>query len=88
MARNKGGFMIIDQRKTNAVIQALCNRGVQGKSQKIFLNASLPEVDTDDIQRKIAELQEDLTAFARDIDCIEQDYKNKAVENEQENCQG
>lgn len=83
VARDKGGFMIIDQRNTNAVIQALCNRGLQGKSQKIFLNASLPEVDTDDIQRKIAELQEDLTAFARDIACIEQDYKDKAVENEQ-----
>ena len=51
-----------------------------------FMNASLPEVDTDDIQRKIAELQKDLTAFARDIACIEQDYKDKAVENEQKNC--
>lgn len=78
--------MIIDQRKTNAVIQALCNRGLQGKSQKIFVDASLLDVDTDDIQRKIANLQEDLTAFARDIACIEQDCKNKAVENEQENC--
>lgn len=86
MARNKGGFMIIDQRKTNAVIQALCNSGLQGKSQKIFVDASLPDVDTDDIQRKIANLQEDLTAFVRDIARIEQDYKNKAVENEQENC--
>lgn len=78
--------MIIDQRKTNAVIQALCNRGLQGKSQKIFVDASLPDVDTDDIQRRIVELKEDLTAFARDIACIEQDCKNKAVENEQENC--
>jgi len=78
--------MIIDQRKTNSVIQALCNRGLQGKSQKIFVDSSLPEVDTDDIQRKIANLQEDLAAFARDIACIEQDYKNKAAENEQENC--
>lgn len=78
--------MIIDQRKTNSVIQALCSRGLQGKSQKIFVDSSLPEVDTDDIQRKIANLQEDLTAFARDIACIEQDYKNKAAENEQENC--
>ena len=78
--------MIIDQRKTNAVIQALCLRGLQGKSQKIFVDASLPEVDTDDIQRKIADLQEDLTTFAHDIACIEQDYKDKAVENEQENC--
>ncbi len=76
--------MIIDQRKTNAVIQALCNRGLQGKSQKIFVDASLPEVDTDDIQRKIANLQEDLTAFARDIACIEQDYKDGKYE--QENC--
>lgn len=84
MARNKGGFMIIDQRKTNAVIQALCNRGSQGKSQKIFVDASLPDVDTDDIQRKIANLQEDLTAFARDIACIEQDYKDGKYE--QENC--
>ena len=47
---------------------------------------NLPDVDTDDIQRRIAELKEDLTAFARDIACIEQDCKNKAVENEQENC--
>ena len=86
MARNKGGFMIIDQRKTNAVIQALCNRGLQGKSQKIFVDASLPDVDTDDIQRRILELKEDLTTFAHDITCIEQDYKDKAVENEQENC--
>ena len=67
--------MIIDQRSTNAIVQALCNRGLQGKSQKIFVDASLPEVDTDDIQRKIANLQEDLTAFARDIAAIEQNYK-------------
>ena len=78
--------MIIDQRKTNAVIQALCNRGLQGKSQKIFVDASLPDVDTDDIQRRILELKEDLTTFAHDIACIEQDYKDKAVENEQKNC--
>ena len=86
MARNKGGFMIIDQRKTNAVIQALCLRGLQGKSQKLFIDSSLPEVDTDDIQRRILELKEDLTTFAHDITCIEQDYKDKAVENEQKNC--
>lgn len=78
--------MIIDQRKTNAVIQALCNRGLQGKSQKIFVDASLPDVDTEDIQRRISELKEDLTTFAHDIACIEQDYKDKAVENEQKNC--
>lgn len=64
----------------------MCNRGLQGKSQKIFVDASLPDVDTDDIQRRITELKEDLAAFARDIACIEQDCKNKAVENEQENC--
>ena len=54
--------------------------------KRFFVDASLPDVDTDDIQRKIAELQEDLTAFAHDIACIEQHYKDKAVENEQENC--
>ena len=88
VACDKGGFMIIDQRNTNAVIQALCDRGLQRKSQKIFVDASLPEMSTDDIQHKIAELKEDLTVFERDIACIEQNYKNKVVENEQEDLQG
>ena len=57
MARNKGGFMIIDQRKTYAVIQALCLRGLQGKSQKLFVDSSLPEVDLDNLQRQIADLK-------------------------------
>ncbi len=78
--------MIIDQRKTNAVIQALCLRGLQGKSQKLFVDSSLPEVDLDNLQRQIADLKNELDIFSRDIACIEQDCKNKAVENEQENC--
>ena len=78
--------MIIDQRKTNAVIQALCLRGLQGKSQKLFVDSSLPEVDLDNLQRQIADLKNELDIFSRDVAGIEQDYKNKAVENEQENC--
>ena len=66
--------MIIDQRKTNAVIQALCNRGLQGKSQKIFVDASLPDVDLDN----------ELDIFSRDVAEIEQDYKDGKYE--QENC--
>lgn len=68
--------MIIDQRKNNVVIQALCSRGLQGKSQKIFVDSSLPEVDLDSIQRQIAELREDLTSFSRDIAEIEADCKS------------
>lgn len=78
--------MIIDQRKTNAVIQALCLRGLQGKSQKLFVDSSLPEVDLDNLQRQIADLKNELDIFSRDVAEIEQDCKNKAVENEQENC--
>lgn len=84
MARNKGGFMIIDQRKTNAVIQALCLRGLQGKSQKLFVDSSLPEVDLDNLQRQIADLKNKLDIFSRDVAEIEQDYKGGKYE--QENC--
>ena len=59
--------MIIDQRKTNAVIQALCLRGLQGKSQKLFVDSSLPEVDLDNLQRQIADLKNELDIFSRDI---------------------
>lgn len=55
--------MIIDQRKTNAVIQALCLRGLQGKSQKLFVDSSLPEVDLDNLQRQIADLKNELDIF-------------------------
>ena len=55
--------MIIDQRKTNAVIQALCLRGLQGKSQKLFVDSSLPEVDSDNLQRQIADLKNELDIF-------------------------
>ena len=55
--------MIIDQRKTNAVIQALCLRGLQGKSQKLFIDSSLPEVDLDNLQRQIADLKNELDIF-------------------------
>lgn len=78
--------MIIDQRKTNAVIQALCLRGLQGKSQKLFVDSSLPEVDLDNLQRQIVDLKNELDIFSRDVAEIEQDYKDKAVENEQKNC--
>lgn len=76
--------MIIDQRKTNAVIQALCLRGLQGKSQKLFVDSSLPEVDLDNLQREIADLKNELDIFSRDVTGIEQDYKDGKYE--QENC--
>ena len=76
--------MIIDQRKTNAVIQALCLRGLQGKSQKLFVDSSLPEVDLDNLQRQIADLKNKLDIFSRDVAEIEQDYKDG--KHEQENC--
>lgn len=76
--------MIIDQRKTNAVIQALCLRGLQGKSQKLFVDSSLPEVDLDNLQRQIADLKNELDIFSRDVAGIEQDYKDGKYE--QENC--
>ena len=76
--------MIIDQRKTNAVIQALCLRGLEGKSQKLFVDSSLPEVDLDNLQREIADLKNELDIFSRDVTGIEQDYKDGKYE--QENC--
>ena len=76
--------MIIDQRKTNAVIQALCLRGLQGKSQKLFVDSSLPEVDVDNLQRQIADLKNELDIFSRDVAEIERDYKDGKYE--QENC--
>lgn len=76
--------MIIDQRKTNAVIQALCLQGLQGKSQKLFVDSSLPEVDLDNLQRQIADLKNELDIFSRDVAGIEQDYKDGKYE--QENC--
>lgn len=78
--------MIIDQRNTNAVIQALYNRGLQGKSQKIFVDASLPEVDLDNLQRQVADLKNELDIFSRDIAEVEQDYKDGKYG--QENCKG
>lgn len=78
--------MIIDQRKSNAVIKALCLRGLQGKSQKLFVDSSLPEVDLDNIQRQIADLKNELDIFARDIAEIEMDYKEGKYE--QEDLQG
>lgn len=74
--------MIIDQRKTNAVIQALCLRGLQGKSQKLFVDSSLPEVDLDNLQREIADLKNELDIFSRDVAGIEQDYKDGKYEQE------
>ena len=76
--------MIIDQRKTNAVIQALCLRGLQGKSQKLFVDSSLPEVDLENLQRQIADLKNELDIFSRDVAEIERDYKDGKYE--QENC--
>ena len=76
--------MIIDQRKTNAVIQALCLRGLQGKSQKLFVDSFLPEVDLDNLQRQIADLKNELDIFSRDVAEIEKDYKDGKYE--QENC--
>ena len=68
--------MIIDQRKNNVVIQALCQRGLQGKSQKVFVDSSLPEVDLGNLQRQIADLKNELDIFSRDITEIEADYKS------------
>ena len=84
MARNKGGFMIIDQRKTNAVAQALWLRGLRGKSKNLIVDSSLPEVDLDNLQRQIADLKNELDIFSRDIAEIERDYKDGKYE--QENC--
>ena len=84
MARNKGGFMIIDQRKTNVVAQALWLRGLRGKSKNLIVDSSLPEVDLDNLQRQIADLKNELDIFSRDIAEIERDYKDGKYE--QENC--
>ena len=84
MARNKGGFMIIDQRKTNAVAQALWLRGLRGKSKNLIIDSSLPEVDLDNLQRQIADLKNELDILSRDVAGIEQDYKDG--QSEQENC--
>ena len=78
--------MTIDQRKSNAVIKALCLRGLQGKSQKLFVDSSLPEVDLDNLQRQIADLKNELDIFAKDISEVEQDYKDGKYE--QEDCEG
>ena len=78
--------MIINQSETNAVVQALCKRGLQGKAQKIFYASSLPEVDTDEVQRMIAGLKCNLDSFSRDIAEIEADYKG--ANDEKESCQG
>lgn len=78
--------MKIDQRKSNAVITALCARGLQGKSQKIFVDSSLPEVNLDSLQRQIAELIEDLKSYSLDIAEIEMDYKEG--KHEEEDLQG
>lgn len=74
--------MIIDQRKNNVVIQALCQRGLQGKSQKVFVDSSLPEVDLDNLQRQIADLKNELDIFSRDIAEIEADYKSGKYDDE------
>ncbi|MBP5696904.1 MAG: hypothetical protein J6X11_09725 [Treponema sp.] len=72
--------MRIKQRQNNAVIQALCTRGLQGKSQKLFVDSSLPEVETDDILQQIVELKKELDNFAKDITQIEQNYKEGIYE--------
>lgn len=74
--------MIIDQRKNNAVIQALCARGLQGKSQKLFVDSSLPEVDLDNLQKQIADLKNELDIFSRDIAEIDADCKNGKYDSE------
>ena len=74
--------MIIDQRKNNVVIQALCQRGLQGKSQKVFVDSSLPEVDLDNLQRQIVDLKNELDIFSRDIAEIEADYKSGKYDDE------
>ena len=78
--------MTIDQRKSNAVIKALCLHGLQGKSQKLFVDSSLPEVDLVNLQRQIADLKNELDIFTRDISEVEQDYKDGKYE--QEDCEG
>lgn len=75
-----GGLMTINQRKTNAVIKALCTRGLYGKFQKIFVDSSMPGVDLDNLQRQVADLENDLDIFSRDIAEIEQDYKDRKYE--------
>ena len=76
--------MIIDQRKTNAVAQALFLRGLRVKSKNLIIDSSLPEVDLDNLQRQIADLKNELDIFSRDVAEIEQDYKDGKYE--QENC--
>ena len=76
--------MIIDQRKTNVVAQALWFRGLRGKSKNLIIDSSLPEVDLDNLQRQIADLKNELDIFSRDVAEIEQDYKDGKYE--QENC--
>lgn len=76
--------MIIDQRKTNVVAQALWLRGLRGKSKNLIVDSSLPEVDLDNLQRQIADLKNELDIFSRDIAEIERDYKDGKYE--QENC--
>ena len=76
--------MIIDQRKTNVVAQALWLRGLRGKSKNLIIDSSLPEVDLDNLQRQIADLKNELDIFSRDVAEIEQDYKDGKYE--QENC--
>lgn len=76
--------MIIDQRKTNVVAQALWLRGLRGKSKNLIIDSSLPEVDLDNLQRQIADLKNELDIFSRDVAEIEKDYKDGKYE--QENC--
>ena len=82
--------MIIDQKDTDILIQALCKRKLQGMSQKIFVSASLPEVDTDDLMRQIINFSAELTLFSKDVKEIEDEYKTmqKEIDDEQKDCKG
>ena len=55
--------MIVDQRKTNVVAQALWLRGLRGKSKNLIIDSSLQEVDLDNLQRQIADLKNELDIF-------------------------
>lgn len=65
------------EKRNNAIVQALCQRKLQGKAQALFVAACLPEVDIADLQRKIADLQGDLESFSRDLAQIDADYSRE-----------
>lgn len=72
--------MILDQKDTNTIIQILCSIRLQTKAQKLFINASMPQVDTADLKQRITDLQLDLADFARQICTIEQNHIKKEHE--------